>query len=132
VFGPVATQRARTQGERGSTTVEFVVLVPLMVLLLMVVVQFGVYFHTRAVATTAAHQGAENARILDGTAEAGNAAATQFLDQNAGALRDRNVAVERNGTDVTVTVTGEVTSLIPFASFPLDVTVSAPVERVVE
>lgn len=128
----MAVKGARARGERGSTTVEFVVLVPLMVLLLMVVVQFGVYFHTRAVATTAAHQGADNARILDGTSEAGTAAATQFLDQNAGALRDRSVAVERTGTDVTVTVTGEVLSLIPFASFPLDVRVSAPVERIIE
>jgi Flp pilus assembly protein TadG len=125
-------KRARARDERGSTTVEFVVLVPLMVLLLMVVVQFGIYFHTRAVATTAAHQAADNARILDGTAEAGSAAATQFLDQNAGALRDQDVSVERSDTDVTVTVTGEVLSLIPFASFPLDVTVSAPVERIVE
>ncbi len=122
----------RARDERGSTTVEFVVLVPLMVMLFMVVVQFGVYFHTRAVATTAAHQAVDNARILDGTADAGTAAATQFLDQNAGALRDRDVSVERTDTAVRVTVTGEVLSLIPFASFPLDVTVSAPVERVVE
>jgi Flp pilus assembly protein TadG len=103
-----------------------------MVLLLMVVVQFGVYFHTRAVVTTAAHQGADNARVLNGTAEAGDAAATQFLDQSAGALRDRSVSVDRTATEVTVTISGEVLSLIPFASFPVEVTISSPVERVVE
>ena len=124
--------RRRSENDRGSTTVEFVVLVPLMVLLLMVVVQFGVYFHTRAVVTTAARQGADNARTFDGTTEAGDAATTQFLDQSAGALRDRTISVERTATEVTVTVTGEVTSLIPFAVFPLTITVSAPVERIVE
>ncbi len=120
------------RGDPGSTTVEFVVLVPLMVLLLMVVVQFGVYFHTRAVVTTAAHQGADNARVLSGSAEAGDNAATQFLDQSAGALHDRSVRVDRTDMQVTVTITGEVVSLIPFASFPIDISISAPVERVVE
>lgn len=122
----------RLRDERGSTTVEFAVLLPLIVLLLMAVVQFGVYFHTRAVATTAARHGVDDARVLNGSADAGHAAATQFLDQAAGALRGRGVAVERSATAVTVTVTGEVVSLIPFASFPLRVTVAAPVERIVE
>lgn len=121
-----------SSADRGSTTVEFVVLVPLMVLLLMVVVQFGVYFHTRAVVTTAARHGVDDARVLNGTPDAGSAATSQFLDQGAGALRDRTVSVDRTATEVTVTVTGDVTSLIPFATFPLTVTVSAPVERIIE
>jgi Flp pilus assembly protein TadG len=125
-------RRRQRGGERGSTTVEFVVLVPLMVLLLMVVVQFGVYFHTCAVVTTAARHGADDARVFTGTAEAGAAATEQFLDQAAGALRDRGVTVDRSPTEVTITVTGEVVSLIPFASFPVAVTVHAPVERIVE
>lgn len=120
------------RGDRGSTTVEFVLLVPLMVLLLMVVVQFGVYFHTRAAVTTAAHQGADNARVLTGSVEAGDTAATQFLDQSAGALRNQSVQVNRTDSQVTVTITGDVVSLIPFASFPIDITITAPVERVVE
>ena len=122
----------RLDAEHGSTSVEFVILVPLMVLLLMAVVQLGVYFHTRAVATTAARQGADTARILDGTSDAGTSAANQFLDQSAAALRDRSVTVERSPVEVTVTVTGNVASLIPFATFPLEVTVEAPVERIVE
>lgn len=118
--------------ERGSTSVEFVILVPLMVLLLMAVVQLGVYFHTRAVVTTAARQGVDNARILDGTGDAGAIATDQFLDQSAAALRDRTVTVDRTATEASVTVTGSVVSLIPFATFPLTVTVEAPVERIVE
>ena len=122
----------RCSRDRGSTSVEFVILVPLMVLLLMAVVQLGVYFHTRAVVTTAARQGVDNARVLDGTSDAGASTTNQFLDQSAAALRDRTVSVDRTASDVTVTVRGSVASLIPFASFPLTVTVEAPVERIVE
>lgn len=122
----------RCESDRGSTSVEFVTLVPLMVLLLIAVVQLGVYFHTRAAVTTAARQGVDNARVLDGTSDAGARATNQFLDQSAAALRDRSVAVDRTATEVSVSVSGSVVSLIPFASFPLTVTVEAPVERVVE
>lgn len=121
----------RKVDERGSTTLEIVVLMPLMVLLLMVVVQFGIYFHTRAVATTAAHHGADSTRILNGTAAAGTAVTDQFLDQSAAALRGRTVVIDRSATQVTVTITGEVVSLIPFAEFPMTVTVETPVERIV-
>ncbi|MGH9187784.1 MAG: TadE/TadG family type IV pilus assembly protein [Acidimicrobiales bacterium] len=125
-------RRGPLDRDRGATAIEFVILVPVMVLLLMVVVQFGVYFHTRAVVTTAARHGVDDVRVLNGTADAATATTNQFLDQTAGALRNRSVTVDRNAAEATVTVTGDVLSLIPFVSFPVEVSVDAPVERIVE
>ena len=117
--------------DRGSATVEVAVALPVMMLLLMAVVQAGVYFHTRAVATTAAHKGLDAVRVEDGTAADARTAAGEFLDRNAGALTSRNVYAQRQAGTAEVTVTGDVTSLIfGIDAFSIRVTAAAPVEAV--
>ena len=55
----------RSPRDRGSSTVEFVIASAAMVLLLLMVVQVGVWYHTRAVAQTDALAGlAETARTF--------------------------------------------------------------------
>ena len=105
-------------------------LLPVVMLLLMVVVQAGVYFHTRAVATTAARKAVTAARIEEGTPGDGQQAAEQFLDQNGAALRARQVAVTRSDTTATATVSGDVASVLFGVPFSVSVTVDAPAERV--
>lgn len=105
-------------------------LLPVVMLLLMVIVQAGVYFHTRAVVTTAARKAVTAARIEEGSGPDGQQAADQFLDQNGAALRSRQVTVTRNATTATATVSGEVASLLFGVPFSVSVTVDAPVERV--
>ena len=117
--------------ERGSGTVEFVIAAVVMILLLMVVVQFARWFHTRAVATTAARHGLDRVRVLDGTPQEGEATTQEFLDQSAGGLHDRSVSADRTGTRASVTVTGVVVSVIPGVNLPLTVRVAAPIERIV-
>ena len=102
-------------------------LLPVVMLLLMVVVQAGVYFHTRAVATTAARKAVTAARIEDGRPADGQQAAEQFLDQNGAALRARQVTVTRS--DTTATVSGDVASVLFGVPFSVSVTVDAPAER---
>jgi len=109
--------------------VEVAVLLPLMMLLLMVVVQTGLWFHTRAVMATAANKGVDVARVDGGTAADGKHATEAFLI-NAGALRDPAVDVERGIDTATVTVTGRVVSLMFGAPLTITVTEQAPVERV--
>jgi len=110
--------------------VETAVLLPVVMLLLMLVVQAGVYFHTRAVATTAARKAVTAARIEDGTPADGQQAADQFLDQNGAALRARQVDVTRSDTTATATVSGDVASVLFGVPFSVSVTVDAPAERV--
>ncbi len=103
---------------------------PVVMMLLMLVVQAGLYFHTRAVATTAAHKGLDAARVSDGSASEARAAAEGFLDRNAGGLDDRSVTIERSGDQAEVSVSGRVVSVLFGADvFPLQVTANAPIER---
>lgn len=130
--GPSATRRRlRWRGERGSSTVEFVIGAAVMVLLLMVVVQFALWFHTRAAVTTAARHGLDQVRVVDGTVEDGAATTNEFLDQAADGLHDRSVTVNRRADQASVRVVGVVVSVIPGVHLPLTVTVQAPIERTV-
>lgn len=102
-----------------------------MVLLLLAVVQVALYFHARAVATTAARQGLDRVRVLDGSTGEAVASANAFLAQAGGGLEHRGVSASRGATTASVTVDGDVISVVPGVRLPVDVTVRAPVERVV-
>jgi Flp pilus assembly protein TadG len=128
---PIPRSRHGPLNDRGTATVEVAVALPVVMLLLMLVVQAGVYFHTSAVATTAAHKGLDALRVEEGSAPAARAATEGFLDSNAPALETRAVAVDRSGDRAEVTVSGEVVSLVFGVDlFPVHVTATAPIEQV--
>ncbi len=62
-----------------------------MVLLLLMVIQIGVWYHTRAVAQTAARHGLDHVRTLDGSTGDGIAVADEFLAQSGGGLEGAQV-----------------------------------------
>ena len=101
-----------------------------MVLLLMMVVQIGVWYHSRAVAQTAARHGLDHVRTLDGSTADGIAIANEFLAQAGGGLDGAQVNATRTALESTVTVTGRVVSILPGVSFAVTVTVDAPTERI--
>lgn len=123
--------RRRSPHDRGSATVEVAVALPVVMVLLVMVVQAGVYFHTRAVVTTAAHKGVDTARTEEGSLGQARSVTEAFLDRNAGGLESRRVDVTRTADRAEVTVAGEVTSLVfGLDIFQVRVTAGAPVERV--
>lgn len=126
---PPRRLRPRGDTERASATVEVAVMLPLVMTLLLVLVQAAVFFHSQAVATTAAHKAVDAARLGDGTSEDGTHTAEEFLTQNADGLRDRTVAVHRTGDEATATVSGRVVSVLFGVPMHLTVVVSAPIER---
>jgi len=101
-----------------------------MVMILLAVVQIGVYFHLRAVAQTAARHGLDEVRVAEGSPAAGVAAASEFLDQSGNGIESRSVTADRTETEATVRVTGKVVSILPGISLTIEVEVEAPVERV--
>jgi hypothetical protein len=101
-----------------------------MVMILLAIVQIGVYFHLRAVAQTAARHGVDEVRVVDGSTEAGTATANAFLDQSGDGIGNRTVTADRSETTATVRVTGDVVSILPGLHLTIDVEVDAPVERV--
>lgn len=122
--------RAR-RSDRGSASVELVLATPLLVLLLMAAVQFAIWQHASHMAQAAANEGVQTARAYGGSAAAGKADTTALLNELSGSvLHDTTVTVTRTATSATVTVTGRAESVIPGLSFPVTVTVTAPVEHV--
>ena len=53
----------RARGERGSATTELVIAMPALLLLIMSIIQFGLWYHASHVAKAAAQEGVRAARI---------------------------------------------------------------------
>jgi Flp pilus assembly protein TadG len=110
-----------------------VIATPLLGLLLLLVVQFGVWAHARHIAQAAANEASQVARAYQSSAAAGSAQGQAILDQTGGSvLTDRGVSVTRTATTVTVTVVGHAANVVPGFSPTVRVTVSGPVERVTD
>lgn len=122
--------RARPDDDRGSSTVEFVICTAAVVLLLLMVIQVGVWAHTRAVAQTAARHGVDHVRTIDGSPEAGVDITNEFLAQSGRGLRDPNVSAARTVEVSSVSVSGQVVSIVPGVALTVSVTVDAPTERI--
>lgn len=118
--------------DRGSISLEYVVLTPVLLLLIFTIVQVAFWYHGRDVALAAAQQGARAAREHNGgSAAKGADAARAFIERAGGSKVIENAAVtpQRTATDVTVTVTGNVMTLVPGLRLPISQTASLPVER---
>ena len=122
----------RTTGrDRGSSSVEAVVLLPFVFLLLFAMVQGGLWFHARAVALGAAQEGARVAAAENSSAGAGISAASSFIaDAGKDVVRNPAISGSRSPTTVTVTVTGQAQSLIPFFNPSVAQSASFPTERI--
>lgn len=121
-------------GDEGLSTVEAVFTVPVMVIMVLAIVQAALWWYGRQVASTAADEAARTARAYASTAADGQARGRDYIstvDPDSSTLRTRHVYVTRTATTVTVRVTGQVVSIVPFLSPDVDVTVIAPVERYV-
>jgi len=122
-------RRLRGTADRGNASVEAVIIVPIIVLLTLLVVQFVLVWHGRHVAQAAAQTAARSAAAYQATAAVGQADGGAYLQQvGANLLPGRTVRVNRDATTVTVTVTADVLTVIPFGSFSVDESATAPVE----
>jgi hypothetical protein len=100
-------------------------------LLILAVIQAGLVVHAHHMAQAAAHTALDAARIELASGGDGAAAADASLSRNAAnVLEDPDVSVRRTAETVTVTVTGRAARIIPLFDFPVDVTVTGPVERI--
>lgn len=107
-----------------------VVVVPILMVVLLTIIQIAIWYHGQSVATAAAQHGLDAARVPSGSAAAGQATATHFVDQ-VGGLDVTAVEVDRTAEEVSITVEGDVQALVPFFAVPVSVTLDAPVERIV-
>lgn len=115
--------------EAGAASTTLVLAVPALLTLLLLVVHAGVYFHAVHLASAAAQDGARAARLLDGSAEAGERAAAGLLDELAGGvLTDVRVQASRTATTAAVEVTGYAAPVVPLIRWPVRARSEGPVE----
>lgn len=116
--------------ERGIATTEAVLVTPALLFLVMLMIQFGLWFHAQHVAQAAAEEGARAARALHGSADVGRLQAEAFLDQAGATVIDsRSVTATRTDDAVAVEVEGQSTNVIPGFVLPVSATAISPVER---
>lgn len=121
---------ARSEHDRGFSTLEAVVVIPVVVIVTMLVVQYVLLWHARNVTEAAAQNGLRVARGYEAAAAQGQAAASEYLHNAAGKLLETfTVTVNRTGDSVTVHVHGTVTSVVPFGTYTVDEDASGPVEK---
>lgn len=122
----------RPSHDHGSATLEIVVLFPALMLLIFGLIQGALWFHARNIALAAANDALTAARSEQGTASAGQDAATSFIARTGGdsVLPGAYVTVTRTGTRVTVTVTGRALSVFPgVPGAAVSQSVNGPVEH---
>ncbi len=117
--------------ERGSVSVQLVILMPVLFSVMFLGVQGALFYHARTVAIAAAQEGARAAAAETGTTGRGIAAASSFVAQAGGAdvITDVSVSGSRTATTATVTVQGRSLSVIPGWSPPVAQSATVPVER---
>ena len=99
------------RSERGSTSVQMVILMPVLFLVMFLGMQAALFYHARTVAIAAAQQGARAAGGSD-------------------VLENASVTGSRTATEATVTVQGAALSVIPGWSPIVQQSATVPVERI--
>lgn len=118
------------RGERGSSSVEMVIALPLVLTVLFLAVQAGTWFHARSIALASAQSGARTSAMLNSSLEAGLSSARSFAaDVGGTTLTGVTVTGDRTATSTTVTVTGHSVRLVPFMDVTVSQSATLPVER---
>ena len=123
--------RAGLTDDRGSSPLEYAIVIPALLVLAVIAIQAGFLYHARNVAQAAAQQGADAARAYAATPADGRERALDFMSRAAGdrLLTGREVTVTSTGSQVTVAVTATPMSLLPDGWVRFTVRSSGPVEE---
>jgi Flp pilus assembly protein TadG len=117
----------RRAGDRGATVLAVAITFPAVLVVLMLAVQAGLYWHAHQRADAAATRAAAAAARSGGTTTDGHQAANAFL---AGApLNNATVTVTVDDIAATADVTGTAPGLVPGVVWQVQATAEAPVER---
>lgn len=118
----------RFRGEEGLTSTALAVLMPALLFWIMLIVQYGLWFHAKQVAGAAASEAVSAAKVAGGTGDDGERAALDFLSQS-GNLDDVTVTVDRADQVVRVEITGAAPRLVPGIRWSVTTRAESPVER---
>lgn len=119
------------RGERGlSDSVQWAILVPVILLTVLGLIQVGIWMQGRSVASNAAVAGAEEAALLGAGPDSAREVAQKIADD--GGLKDTHVDVEVRTTTVRVSVKGRMPSFLDLGLTAVDEGATRPRERVTQ
>jgi Flp pilus assembly protein TadG len=125
-------RRVVSRPDRGGATAELAIAMPLLLLMVMFIIQAGVWMHATHVAQAAATRAAASAAAYNSSAAAGQSAGTQTVAAlGSGVLTDPHVSVTRTATEVRVEVAGVAETVVPGVRWTARAVVVRPVERFV-
>ncbi|MFJ8015008.1 TadE family protein [Streptomyces sp. NPDC096339] len=113
-------------------SLEMLMIFPAVLLIILLVVHVGLWWHARNVAMSAAQLGVESARVRGASGETGAAQARDFLSRAGGSISGTKVTGNKGATTVRITVTGSVATMIPGLDLTINQHADAPVERLTE
>ena len=126
-------RRLHRQPDRGDASVEAVIIVPVIVVLTLLVVQFVLVWHGTHVAQAAAQTAARTAAAYRADLGTGQAAGAAYLAEVApNLLPGRTVTVAGDAVTITAVVHAQVLTIVPFTAFDLQESATAPRERFIE
>ncbi|MEI2817301.1 MAG: TadE family protein [Microthrixaceae bacterium] len=121
---------ARRADERGDATVETVLAVPVLLFLIMVVIQAGLWFHGAQIVEAAAQEGALAGRVETGSPAAAEERAREFVTRLSPSIASTAEVHASRSADVTrVVVSGRVQQLIPGLPLTVRGVAESPTER---
>ncbi|MEU2514517.1 TadE/TadG family type IV pilus assembly protein [Streptomyces syringium] len=118
--------------DRGALSLELMMVFPAVLLLVMLAVHVGLWWHARNVALAAAQQGVERARVRGASIGAGTAEAQSFVGRAGGSISGAQVSGSRGGQTVRIEVSGHVDTLIPGLKLPVSQHAEAATERITQ
>ena len=122
----------RPVGDEGSVSAKLAVATPLLLLMILAVLQAGLWSHATHIAQAAAVQGLGDLRAETGTEASACAQTRLLLDQlGHGPLTVTDVACTRTADTAVVEVHGTAAAVFPLATIPVRARASGPVERFV-
>lgn len=114
--------------DEGLTSTELAVVMPVLIALVLVPFQVGLWWHAHQVAHAAAREAVDAAQVAEATEDDGIRAAEWFLDA-AGNITEPQVSISRTVDTVTVQVTGRAPRLLPGFDWRVTAEAAGPVER---
>jgi len=123
-------RRVTERPDAGAATAELVIAMPLLLLLVMFVIQAGVWMHATHIAQAAATRAASTAAAYQSNAGAGQGAGADTLAAiGSGVLKNPSVSVTRTATEARVQITGTAETVVPGIHWRVSTVVVRPVER---
>jgi Flp pilus assembly protein TadG len=117
--------------EQGAMAIEFLLVISMLIVVFLLMLQYAVKAHAQRITAAAAQEGLAAATSYNATAATGERTAKDYLAHIGPGLASSHVTATRTATTASVTITGEVTQLIPFLDVGVSVQVEGPVEHFV-